>query len=300
MARLFTFGCSYTATEFYPTWADFLGLEYEHFENWGVTGIGCRGISERVAECHSKHHFTKDDVVIVQWTTHLRHDYYNPTCSKRPNAIGWKTSGNMFYPANRDVFTDSWIKIFFHEPGYIMHCLNAMVLVQELLKSVGCTWYMTSIGDWCKLSSDVFPDNEPIDIREKLPQFNNYYKSIWEDHNDHWIEPIAVYTNKFYHLDWYFNDATLPGKMYKEMHPSPQQYANWLNNNLRTRLSNNPVPVEQTLWLDQLEQIKKDGDHYCLYLKDAYTKPVLIDKYNKDFWPPEHVWPVGGRPYHGF
>ncbi len=300
MSRLFTFGCSYTATEFYPSWADFLGLEYEYFENWGVTGIGCRGIAERIAECHSKNKFTKDDVVVVQWTTHLRHDYYNPTCAKRPNAIGWKTSGNMFYPANRDVFTDEWIKDFFHESGYIMHCLNAMVLTIELLKASGCTWYMTSIGEWCKLSSDVFPDNEPIDIRDRIPQFHNYYETIWDDHRDHWIEPIAVHTNKFYHLDWYFNDATKPGKMYKEMHPSPQQYVNWLNTYLRPKLSDRPVPIEQSMWISQLEKIKKDGNDFCLYLKEAYTQPNLIEKYNQEFWPRPDVWPVGGRPYHGF
>ena len=300
MARLFTFGCSYTATEFYPTWADFLGLEFEQFENWGVTGIGCRGIAERVAECHSKYHFTKDDVVIVQWTTHLRHDYYNPNCVKRPNAIGWKTSGNMFYPANRDVFTDDWIKTFFHESGYIMHCLNAMVLAQELLKSSGCTWYMTSIGDWCKLSSDVFPDNEPIDIRDAIPQFANYYKTIWEDHKEFWVEPIATYTNRFPELDWYFNDAKSPGKLYREMHPSPQQYVKWLNNFLRPKLQLGNVPEEQTLWIEQLEAIKKDGDNYCLFLKDAYTIPKYRNQYGLRFWPPEQVWPVGGRPYHGY
>jgi hypothetical protein len=300
MARLFTFGCSYTATEFYPTWADFLGLEFEYFENWGVTGIGCRGIAERVAECHSKHHFTKDDVIIVQWTTHLRHDYYNPDCAKRPNAIGWKTSGNMFYPANRDVFTDEWIKIFFHESGYIMHCLNAMVLTQELLKSNGCTWYMTSIGDWFKLSSDVFPDNEPIDIRDAIPQFSNYYKAIWEDHKEFWIEPIATYTNRFPELDWYFNDAKSPGKLYREMHPSPKQYVSWLNKFLRPKLQLSNVPKDQTLWIEQLEAIKKDGNNYCLFLKDAYTVPKYRNQYGSKFWPPEQVWPVGGRPYHGY
>ena len=38
MSRLFTFGCSFTNYA-WPTWADFLGLEFEHFENWGVSGV---------------------------------------------------------------------------------------------------------------------------------------------------------------------------------------------------------------------------------------------------------------------
>ena len=57
MRRLFTFGCSYTSWN-WPTWADLLGLEVEHFENWGHAGIGNRAIAERVAECHIKNKFT--------------------------------------------------------------------------------------------------------------------------------------------------------------------------------------------------------------------------------------------------
>ena len=62
MSRLFTFGCSFTATEHYPSWSAFLGLEFKHYENWGVSGIGCKAIAERVAECHSKNKFTKESL----------------------------------------------------------------------------------------------------------------------------------------------------------------------------------------------------------------------------------------------
>ena len=52
MRRLFTFGCSYTSWN-WPTWADLLGLEVEHFENWGHAGIGNRAIAAEFLQINS-------------------------------------------------------------------------------------------------------------------------------------------------------------------------------------------------------------------------------------------------------
>lgn len=289
MTRLFTFGCSFTATEFYPSWAPFLGLEFDHFENWGVTGVGCRAIAERVAECHSKNKFTKDDVVIVQWTTHLRHDYYTSRTGKK-TWHGWQTAGNMFNAPNREVFTDKFIEDFFFEPAYVMHCLNEMVLVQALLSSVGCTWYMTSIGDWPKLCSDVWDVTKPTDIRAVMPEFQCYYDTIWKDQADHWVEPIGVHAKRSPELDWYFKDENKNDEWYLEMHPSPQQNVNWLNDCLRPKLNLGAPPKEQQLWLDQLTQMKEDHNHYCLGIQISYL--TKYNKYFNGFWPRENHWPL--------
>jgi len=93
--RLFAFGCSYTNYVSSPSWADFLNFDFDHVENWALPGLGCRAIAERVAECHAKNTFTKDDVIIVQWTTHLRHDYHTGLdvhIEPGMNNMGWKTS----------------------------------------------------------------------------------------------------------------------------------------------------------------------------------------------------------------
>jgi hypothetical protein len=298
MARLFTFGCSYTAYEFYPTWSDLLGLEFEEYENWGVTGIGNRGIAERVAECHVKNRFTPEDIVIVQWTSHVRHDYFNPEAPKRQSNIGWKTYGNMFYPGNRDVFTDNWMRDFFFEPAYVMHSLNSMIMVQELLKSSGCKWFMTTISEWSKLGSDLEftkgkGNTAPIDIRDHSPRFIPYLERIWQEHADHWIEPIALHAARTPDLYWYFNDAQKPGQRYLEMHPSPRQYMHWLNECLRPKLGLASPPPEQLQWVEQLEKIKIDTKEIISELKLAYYKP----KGNNDFWPPSRLWPLG---YKGF
>jgi hypothetical protein len=291
MTRLFTFGCSFTATEHYPSWSAFLGLEFEHYENWGVSGIGCKAIAERVAECHSKNKFNKDDIVVVQWTTHLRHDYYT-TKNSIKEWNGWQTGGNMFNHANRAVFTDKFVEDFFYEPAYVMHCLNEMVLVQALLESTGCTWYMTSIGEWPLLCSDIWEDVKPVDIRKEIPMFQCYYDSIWKDHVEHWLEPIGVHAKQSPELIWFFKDENKNNEWYQEPHPSPQQNANWLNDCLRPKLGLGEPPKEQKLWLDQLTRMKEENNHYCLSIQIAYMTKEGKEKYGKEFWPSQELWPL--------
>ena len=97
MSRLFTFGCSFTKYT-WPMWSDILGLEFDHFENWGVSGGGNVCIANRVLECHIKNNITPEDTVVVQWSTHLRNDFHTfkyPPYGHDKEA-GWKTKGSIF------------------------------------------------------------------------------------------------------------------------------------------------------------------------------------------------------------
>tara|TARA_B100000780_G_scaffold277136_1_gene247161 strand:+ start:1725 stop:2630 length:906 start_codon:yes stop_codon:yes gene_type:complete len=194
MKRLFTFGCSFTWFD-WPTWADLLSLdsEYELVENWGFAGLGNVAIAQRISECHSKHNFTKDDTIVVQWTSHLRNDYH-----KRE---GWATKGSVFNMHNIEFYTRKWYDQFFNERSYVMHSLNSMTLAQGLLKSTGCKWAMTTIGDFNKLGNDFLKfdgdgENSTVSktLLEEYPEFNHYIKSIWDDNSQHWTTPIGSFS----------------------------------------------------------------------------------------------------------
>lgn len=73
--RLFTFGCSYTRY-FYPTWADILGQQWEYSENWGKPGAGNHYIFNSIIECLNRNEFTKNDTIMILWTSISRTDYY--------------------------------------------------------------------------------------------------------------------------------------------------------------------------------------------------------------------------------
>tara|TARA_A100001388_G_scaffold277517_1_gene269164 strand:- start:43546 stop:44514 length:969 start_codon:yes stop_codon:yes gene_type:complete len=209
LARLFTFGCSFSLVD-WPTWATILcyDTDYDKAENWGLPGIGNLGIAQRLAECHSKNKFTKDDTIIVQWSSHLRNDYHlfkktsktwiDSGLPEKNKESAWLTKGSMFNMHNTSIYNRVWLDHFFSEQTYVMYSLNAITLAQALLKSVGCTWFMTSIGDFQKLGADFLNfngDGESTDaegnLLERYPEFEHYVNMIWNDNKEYWLKPIG-------------------------------------------------------------------------------------------------------------
>lgn len=73
--RFFAFGCSYTRY-FYPTWADFIGTNFDEYYNYGQAGSGNRYIFNAVIEANIIHKFTKDDVIFIEWSGIERAEMY--------------------------------------------------------------------------------------------------------------------------------------------------------------------------------------------------------------------------------
>ena len=247
--RLFAFGCSYTSYA-WPTWANFLGIEFAEVQNWGMSGLGNRAIAERVAEANMKYKFCENDVVIVQWSSHIRNDWWHQEeILGRPR--GWKTMGSIFGYLNEKLYDKKWIDTFFFEPAFIMHTLNNISLTQGLLKSTGCEWYMTSIGDIRMLGSDLRKDptyGEQTEFVEKMgetteklawkmvPELQVYEKPIWEDHADHWLMGLEELCNGYPQLTYMFYD--IPSRLqFYDFHPSPRQHVLWIEKELKERLN---------------------------------------------------------------
>jgi len=249
MSRLFTFGCSFTEYA-WPTWADLLSLHFDYSENWGYRGIGNRGIAERIAECSVKNTFTKDDVIIVQWSTHLRNDWYHTHNLPDGRPAGWKTSGSIFTNNNALLYNKQWINLFFHEPAYIMHTLNNIKLVQGLLESTDAIWYMTSITDIRHLAIDLTNESytpSTNNLFDLHPEFI-CYNSIWEDYNSHWLTPFYDFANNYSDDNWYFKDDK--DNLWKETHLSTRQYKKWILKELGNCLS---IPHNLIQELDKLD-----------------------------------------------
>lgn len=249
MRRLFTFGCSYTSYS-WPTWADLAGIDFDVSQNWGLAGIGNKAIAERVAEANIRHQFTEDDVVVVQWSSHLRHDFWHQH-SLMDRHAGWKTAGSIFNYINQRLYDKKWVDTFFFEPAYFMHTLNHISMTQGLLKSTGCKWYMTSIGDIRNLGTDL-RDNEGIgEMTElikpneryenlvgwkKIPELALYDKPIWQDHADHWLTPMETMAKETPEYTYDFIDTVRKSKTFLDTHPSTRQHLLWLEKELKDRL----------------------------------------------------------------
>ena len=277
MERLFTFGCSFTSYA-WPSYADLFGLEFDQFENWGVPGIGNVAISNRVAECNLKNNFTKDDIVVVQWTSHLRNDYhmFRQPPKGRDTEYNWKTKGGLFSYTNKDLYDKKWIDNFFDEKSYVMLTLNAIYSTIKLLETTDCNWKMTTIGDFAKLGSDY-------NIPSSYGEAQNSNINLWQDldflpykkilDNENWIDPIGLYCWKSQELLYEWKDFIDP-------HPSPALGIDWLYNVLKPSLNidNSKLTLEQKDCVNTCDALKQNIDDLQMYGDVLYRELSNFDK----------------------
>ena len=300
MKRLFTFGCSYTSYA-WPTWADLVSMDFEFSRNWGLSGIGNRAIAERVAEANVRYQFDEDDTIIVQWSSHLRNDWFH--MHSLPERVAhWKTSGSVFNYLNEKLYGKKWIDTFFFEPAYFMHTLNHISLTQGLLKSTGCKWYMTSIGDIRNMGADlrtntgigehtdlVKPHEVGIDnvAWTKIPELAIYDKPIWKDHAAHWLAPMELVAKQTPELTYHFVDTVLKNKSFVDTHPSVTQHQLWVKQELadKLQLSDETLAANAEL-AEAIEQLHRKFNFskqtFELMLVKRTNFPVSASKMN---WP---------------
>ena len=301
MKRLFVFGCSFTSYS-WPGWSDLLSVDFDIFENWGLAGIGNRGIAERIAECNIKHTFQPGDTVIVQWSTHLRNDFFHQSGTLEERLPGWKTAGSIFNYLNTPIYDENWCKTFFDEEAYFMHTLNFITMTQYLLESTGVNWYMTSIGDVRNLGTDVenkFEYGERsifTELKEKFlgtpkyfgynitPSLEIYDDIIWGKHADRWIAPIWNYlTSKKLDSHFYqFADET--GRMFEDQHFRTSAQAEWLSELLLPKLNLKPNLVKYKEIIDTVDSMyysTPDKER----LQREFEKRLFHTKFNLPKWP---------------
>lgn len=300
MKKLYTFGCSYTLYN-WPTWADLFGLEFDSFYNWGYPGLGNKAIAERIAECHARNIFTKEDTVIVQWSNPYRHDWMNTKSAKMPHEIFWKTKGSIFSAENQKNFNDEWLYKFWDEKAYMLHTLNHIILVQELLNSTGVTWMMTGMNDIRKIGNDLSPRTTGGDVQPKEYNLKNFWdvdhsmsfykKVIWDRYEDKWVDPIMEVKDETPEFTWWFDiDDTFDTNLYiskdgkwEESHPTVSQHSIWLLN-LKDRLSLDvSLTVDQIAMIKQFDTLKKQTSTYREFEAAVSTTDWFLHRQHRGF-----------------
>ena len=72
--RLFTFGCSFTSL-WWPTWNDYIGLNFDEYHTRGCGGADNKNILYRLLQADKKYKFTSDDTIMVMFTSFNRMSY---------------------------------------------------------------------------------------------------------------------------------------------------------------------------------------------------------------------------------
>jgi hypothetical protein len=99
-SRFFAFGCSYTMWPDSPTWADFIGINFEKYHNFGRPGACNKYIMHKLIEADELYEFNPDtDFVMVALTGFGRFSYL--ITPQDENSIGeynWQTHGDILFP----------------------------------------------------------------------------------------------------------------------------------------------------------------------------------------------------------
>ena len=195
MKRLFTFGCSYTNYR-WSTWADCLAPEFDYFENWGQSGGGNHYIFNSLMEADQRHHFSKNDTVIVCWSTYMRDDRYVDG--------RWHTIGGMF---STPIYNSEYLKTHVDERGCVIRDLAFIKGAKSLLETKsGLVWKFLSLAD---LKAGNRYETDPGELKDVIGMYQDVLESILPSYQE------VLYPTGF--------------KPTGDPHPSPEEHLAYLD-----------------------------------------------------------------------
>ena len=208
--RLFTFGCSFTNYK-WQTWADIIGTQFNEFQNWGKAGAGNFFISSNLYECHSINKITKDDVVLIMFSSIDRFDFINQKSD-------FETNGSI-YGENHSLFGD-FVFNKWSEEFALYNSWFSITSVKQLLDSIGCEYQLMKSFNFNQIDGPreyKKPNNvhQRVDICLELINEMIVGENLTEFH-----------TKKNQH--YYFDD--LPSKV--DGHPPISVYLEWIKQNM--------------------------------------------------------------------
>lgn len=214
MSRLFTFGCSFTQYWRWPTWADIVSRNYQHFENWGMCGAGNYFILNSLIECHQRNQLTPGDTVMIMWSNTSREDHY----------VGqeWLGLGNIYWTAGSE-YPKEYVMKFACERGYLIRDLANITMAKHLLESIGCKWHFMSMVPLDKPNVTAGLGDNPFDPKRNNMDVVELYKDALSS-----IKPSIFET--VFKGDWGSRpglpDVNSPGM--RDFHPTPEEHLLYL------------------------------------------------------------------------
>lgn len=251
--RFFAFGCSFTYY-LWPTWADIIGQNIPHYENWGIGGAGNQFIFNSIIECNRRNKFSKDDLVIVMWTSCSREDRYVDN--------SWLVAATE----NRaKLYGKDWAKKFANQgKGLMIRDFATIDATQQLLDAFKCDW--VNLNGLPLIRFDI--DRAEKDIKygiatlEDLEQRWTTQQSMLSQNKDHWDEylsdreVIELYKNMFSNIKEPLLNRILKNNQrpnFGDKHPTPKESFDYINDVLPNNLQVTEFVKYWELQVDNIE-----------------------------------------------
>jgi hypothetical protein len=251
--RFFAFGCSFT-NYIWPTWADLIGHNVPHYENWGKGGGGNQFIFNSIIECNRRNKFNKDDLVIIMWTSCSREDRYVDN--------NWLVAATE----NREkIYGKDWAKKFADQgKGLMIRDFATIDATQQLLDIFNCDWVNLNGLPLIRFNIDQAEKDIKLGIvtLENLEQRWANQQSMLSQNIDYWDlyladrEVVELYKNIFPNIKEPLLDRILRNKKrpnFGDKHPTPSESFNYINDVLPNNLQ---VAEFINYWELQVNNIK--------------------------------------------
>jgi len=139
-SRFFAFGCSFTKWNDYPTWADFIGVNFDNYHNFGKPGASNTYIMQKLVEVDTLFNLNPDtDFVMVALSGFGRFSYLTPPHDLHPGAeYHWETHGDILFPNENHPTTAKLIRDkVYNFPWAAYDSWMATTIIKQLLTLKG-------------------------------------------------------------------------------------------------------------------------------------------------------------------
>jgi len=160
--RLITNGCSLT-NYCWPTWADYLGLFFDYYENVGEAG------SDNACMIRRQYNKVKSgDIVVVLWSGWNRHVKWNKKGMPTPKNV------NNHWQYNYETWDKNWLVNFYDPMERFVSSMDNIVAIDYQSKVIGYNVYHFSGFPWLLGEIEKYPQEKQQEVYESYRVDNNY------------------------------------------------------------------------------------------------------------------------------
>lgn len=258
MGRIFTFGCSFT-DYVWPTWADIL-LYGNDGKNFGISGSGNESMLYRVMEADRVFNFTKEDQIIVMFTTPIRWDLIT---NEPPEFLGY---GQVI---NVDKLLKHKDKLYTIE-GLCFKSYYSILAIKTYLENKQIKYLFGSVND---IFDDVDNYGKIIEISDDLKKLMCYID------NEVKFELSSVYS--FLLKNGYLKEKnwgiTKNWKNHDDYHPRPHYFYKYVTKIIQPKLGINlKMTIEDIILFENEIEMNNDKDIFLNTFNQKY--PIINNK----------------------
>lgn len=235
MRRLFAAGCSYTGFN-WPTWADYLGVMYDEYQNLGAGGAGNRFIFNRIGYLLANNEITAEDTVIVQWSGLTREDRIFT------RDRGWTITGNIHY---QDIYDDDFVNNKFNVVQMSCELISYVTTLELAFKQIGCEYYFLNMFDY-HIEDFLGEPACPLNVVDQVQLFRDlgHADKLKEISEEKFVKPSIEVWKWDYEKDQQYIKYSddLPAQV--DDHPSPYAHYTYARDVIAPLLKNSPKGVE--------------------------------------------------------